>query len=109
MFHAFFDRLYYETEIYQAFKTVCLDKLLADGYFDMSKYIYARIKKEAMLSRLLSCHSRYSKLYKNAYPTKENIADLWFREMDPDQNPEAAYPVKMSGFGAEYLPEISYI
>ena len=32
----FFDDLYYIEDIQQAFKNICLDKMLSDGYFDMS-------------------------------------------------------------------------
>lgn len=42
----FFDDLYYIEDIQQAFKNICLDKMLSDGYFDMSAYIFGRLKKE---------------------------------------------------------------
>ena len=77
MFFFFFNELYYEFPIQQAFKNICLDKMLPDGYFDMSKYIFARIKKEDMLSKLILANSKYSVLYKGSYPTKENAVNLW--------------------------------
>lgn len=36
MFFFFFDGLYNITGIQKAFKNVCLDKMLSDGYFDNS-------------------------------------------------------------------------
>ena len=85
MFFFFFDQLYYEFPIQQAFKNICLDKMLVDGYFDMSKYIFARIKKEDMLSKLILANSKYSILYKGSYPTKENAVNIW-REAIYTQN-----------------------
>lgn len=77
MFLFFFDELYNIAEVKQAFKNICLDKMLSDGYFDMSMYIFARIKKDDMLSKLILCKSHYAILYKNPYPTKENAVKLW--------------------------------
>ena len=48
MFSFFFERLYHIQDIQQAFKNICLDKMLSEGYFDMSLYIYGRIKKKKM-------------------------------------------------------------
>ena len=83
MFFFFFDQLYYEFPIQQAFKNICLDKMLVDGYFDMSKYIFARIKKEDMLSKLILANSKYSILYKGSYPTKENAVSVWRETIYP--------------------------
>ena len=47
-FNFFFDDLYWVEEVQQAFKMICMDKMLSDGYFDMSIYIYGRIKKDEM-------------------------------------------------------------
>ena len=52
MFSFFFERLYHIQDIQQAFKSICLDKMLSEGYFDMSLYIYGRIKKEDVRGRL---------------------------------------------------------
>ena len=62
-FFFFFDELYDIPDIKVAFKTICLDKMLSDGYFDMSAYIFARIKKADMLSKLNSVGSKYEILY----------------------------------------------
>lgn len=76
-FYFFFDDLYYVRDIQQAFKQVCLDKMLSDGYFDMSVYIYGRIKKEDMYATLVSHHSKYAVLYKDSYPRQDNAAAVW--------------------------------
>lgn len=51
--------------------------MLSDGYFDMSMYIFARIRKDDMLSKLVLGKSRYAVLYKKSFPTKENAVNLW--------------------------------
>ncbi len=76
-FYYFFDELYYIKDIQQAFKNVCLDKMLSDGYFDMSVYIYGRIRKEDMCARLSARKSIYAVLYKEAYPKKDNASSAW--------------------------------
>ena len=89
MFFFFFEELYDIVEVKQAFKNICLDKMLLDGYFDMSKYIYARIRKNEMLSKLILCKSRFAILYKNSYPTEKNAVELWrqfFNNNESDGN-----------------------
>ena len=76
-------------DIQQAFKTICLDKMLADGYFDMSAYINGRIKKEDMYAALSAQGSRFSILYKNAIPKQDDAYDVWKKliqnnTVDPD-------------------------
>lgn len=77
MFFFFFNELYNITEIQKAFKNICLDKMLSDGYFDMSIYIFARVRKDDMLSKLVLGNSRYAILYKNSYPTEEKAVNFW--------------------------------
>lgn len=77
IFVFFFEQLYYINVIQQAFKSVCLDKMLADGYFDMSVYIYGRIHKDDMYAKLKKENSPYSILYRNSYPKPENAYDFW--------------------------------
>lgn len=76
-FFFFFEELYYIKDIQQAFKSVCLDKMLADGYFDMSMYINARIHKDAMFAKLKNENSKYAVLYQNSYPKSENAYRFW--------------------------------
>lgn len=74
----FFEDLYYTNEdICQALKKICLDKMLADGYFDMSTYIFGRIRKEDMYASLTAHRSKYAALYRGAYPKKDTIASEW--------------------------------
>lgn len=83
MFFFFFD-LYYISVIKQAFQKVCLNKMLSDGYFDMSTYIFARINKEEMLSALITSKSPYAILYKNSYPKKDNAITMWYKYFNND-------------------------
>lgn len=73
----FFDELYYIKDVQQAFKNVCLDKMLSDGYFDMSVYIFGRIRKEDMYARLSARKSIYAILYKEAFPKQEDAYSVW--------------------------------
>jgi hypothetical protein len=77
MFFFFFDHLYYDQAIHQAFKNICLDKMLFDGYFDMSIYIFGRIKKEDIRGRLAAAKSKYVVLYESAYPKQDTAYDIW--------------------------------
>lgn len=83
-FFFFFDELYNVSAIQQAFKNICLDKMLSDGYFDMSSYIFGRIKKDDIYAKLTSERSKYARLYKSTYPTKDNASNLW-RNLFPEQ------------------------
>lgn len=76
-FFFFFEELYHLDTIQQAFKMVCLDKMLADGYFDMSIYINARIHKDDMYAKLKKEDSPYSILYRDPYPKPENAYRFW--------------------------------
>lgn len=51
--------------------------MLSDGYFDMSVYIYGRIRKEDMYARLTANKSNYAVLYKGAFPKQENAYSVW--------------------------------
>lgn len=77
MFFFFFDELYDIPDIQQAFRNICLDKMLSDGYFDMSMYIYARIRKDDMFFKLSQSKSRYAVLYKAPFPKKNTAVNLW--------------------------------
>ena len=60
-----------------AFEKICLDKMLSDGYFDMSFYIYGHIFKEEMFARLTVQKSRFAALYRGTYPKEENAVSVW--------------------------------
>lgn len=91
LFFFFFDELDYIKEIHQAFKNICLDKMLSDGYFDMSIYIYGRIKKEDMYARLTAHESKYAILYKGKYPSKENAFSIWQEKINKQTYSDANY------------------
>ena len=77
----FFDDLYYIEDIQQAFRNVCLDKMLSDGYFDMSAYIFGRLKKEDIYARLVASKSRYAVLYQGRFPNKNTASSVWRQKM----------------------------
>ena len=99
-FYFFFDDLYHIVDIQRAFKQVCLDKMLSDGYFDMSLYIYGRIKKEDMYAQLASHRSKYAVLYKDSYPKQENAANMW-REKFGNQFNEDSNEIEVPEMTAE--------
>lgn len=76
-YYYFFDTLYDIIDIQQAFKNICLDKMLSDGYFDMSAYIYGRIKKEDMYASLKAHKSKYASLYSRSFPKWDTAYDAW--------------------------------
>lgn len=90
MFFFFFNSLYFIHEVQQAFNIICLNKMLSDGYFDMSIYIYGRIKKEEIRGRLISEKSKYVILYEGAYPKKETAYDMWNRKMGSQPKEDTA-------------------
>lgn len=83
-FFSFFDELYNVRAIQKAFKNICWNKMLSDGYFDMSSYIFGRIKKYDIYAKLTGEKSKYALLYKTTYPTKENASNLW-KNLFPEQ------------------------
>ena len=77
MFFFFFEELHHEPIIQKAFKMTCLDKLVTDGYFDMSIFIYGRIKKSDMLEKLYAINSKFTILYSLPRPKSENALGFW--------------------------------
>lgn len=65
---------------------ICMDKMLADGYFDMSMYIYARIKKDEMYAKLVAHKSEYAVLYRGAYPNQDNVLSKWKSKLHKTEN-----------------------
>ena len=51
--------------------------MLSDGYFDMSAYIYGRLKKENIYAELANAKSEFAVLYQGSYPTQENAPTVW--------------------------------
>ena len=100
----FFDDLYYIRDIQQAFKNVCLDKMLSDGYFDMSVYIFGRLKKEDMYVRLVSSKSKYAALYQGRFPNKDTASSVWRQKMVED-----AYSISDGETELTYLESIAIV
>ena len=73
----FFDNINDEPIIQAAFRMVCGDKLMHDGYCDMDEFINKRKTKSEILDSLLSIYSPFVDLYKMPYPSSENIVEKW--------------------------------
>ena len=61
--------------------------MLSDGYFDMSAYIYGRLKKENIYAELISAKSEFAVLYQGSYPTQDNALAVWHEKIgngEPD-------------------------
>ena len=85
-FFFFFDKLETIPTINQAFFNICLNKILYDGYFDMSRYIFARSSKEEMTYRLAVDKSKYIKLFQIDYPDKEVAYEKWYQLFPENDN-----------------------
>lgn len=77
MFFFFFNDLYFIPDIKQAFRNICLDKMLVDGWFDMSRFIHVRYTKEYMLFNLTRNKSKYAILFSERYPDPRNAFKKW--------------------------------
>lgn len=101
MFYFFFEELYYKQAVQEAFQNICLDKMLSDGYFDMSVYIYGRIRKEDMYASLTAHKSRYAVLYQGAYPKEDTASSEWHIKIEEkdyaNDTPQAALTYEESG------------
>lgn len=80
MFFFFFQELYNIPTIQQAFKNICFDKMLSDGYFDMNQYINKRITKEQFYLSLVKEKSEYAILFdrNKKYPKAESAVNYWY-------------------------------
>lgn len=76
-FFFFFDRLYDIPDVFHAFNKICVEKMLHDGYCDMSSFVNAQISQEEMLYRLANCKSKYIELYQHPYPDYETAYQQW--------------------------------
>ena len=96
-FFFFFEQLETIPTINQAFFKICLNKILYDGYFDMSRYIFERSSKEEMIYRLAIDKSKFIKLYQIDYPSKENACEKWYQlfpENEDKVNREKLTPIE---------------
>lgn len=76
-FFFFYDSLYRIKDIRDAFEIIVCNKLLADGYVDLSAFLGAKLKKEVILEKLVKANSKYAILYTNSYPDKNRILETW--------------------------------
>ena len=79
MFFFFFDELYWIQDIQQAFKNVCLKKMLFDGYIDMSQFISKTLNKEQVYNELKKSNSKFAVLYdrKEKFPKPDDAHAFW--------------------------------
>lgn len=75
----FFNELYLIEDIRQAFKNVCLKKMLLDGYVDMSPFIGKTLNKEQVYNQLKETNSKYAVLYdrKEKFPKPDSAYAFW--------------------------------
>ena len=59
---------------------------MSDGYFDMSTYIYGRIKKDEMYASLTAHKSKYAALYRGSYPKQETAVSEWREKLKQSEN-----------------------
>lgn len=76
----FFYELYTIPAIRYAFEQICVNKMLDDGYCDMSSFIEGKITQEEMLYRLTSVKSKYVELYR--YPYQPYNGNVWDKSYD---------------------------
>ncbi len=77
-FFFFLEKLYADYTIQQAFRKICLDKMLIDGYFDMRKYVKGKTDRLEFYVKLKNRKSLFADLFKNEYPkTYDEIMNLW--------------------------------
>ncbi len=76
-FFFFFHNLESILTINQAFSNICLNKILHDGYIDLSRYIFEKSSKAEMTYRLALDKSKFIKLFQTDYPNKEYAYKIW--------------------------------
>lgn len=84
-FFFFMKNLEDEPIIHEAFKIICFDKMLIDGYCNMNKYITGEIDKNEMLAKLKKENSFYAALYMEPYPSsQEELKSKWMHLLPND-------------------------
>lgn len=76
-YYNYYEALSFYPAVRQAFKLICFNKMLFDGYVDMNLYISGRIKKNDIYSSLKINNSDYAGLYVKRYPNIENALQTW--------------------------------
>ena len=99
IFFFFFDDINEHPIVQKALWLVCGNKLVKDGYCDMSEYIYSRIDKREILLELEKSKSKFSELYKKSYSNEKSAYSNWidfFREyFINDENCETEYTLSL--------------
>lgn len=98
MFFFFFfqEQLYNDEIVRQAFKKICLDKMLIDGYFDMHKYTEGKVDRLELYVKLKRHKSNFADLFKNGYPkTRDEIMTLWYSVSGKNANHNDNYSDKI--------------
>ena len=75
---------------------ICMDKMLSDGYFDMSIYIYGRIKKDEMYAKLVAHKSKYAVLYRGAYPNQDNALSVWNSKVQKQESIDNGQKIELT-------------
>ena len=104
MFFFFFNELYTIADIKIAFKNICLRKMLSDGYFDMSTYIYGKLSKEELYAKLIGKKSKYAKLYQIDYPKEIEAYDVWMTNFGSNED-----VVCNSDYNSDYEESIAIV
>ena len=73
-----------------------MDKMLSDGYFDMSIYIYGRIKKDEMYAKLVARKSKYAVLYRGAYPNQDNARSVWNSKVQKQESVDNEQKIELT-------------
>lgn len=103
MFFFFFDDLYYRPAVHKAFKMIMLDKMLKDGYFDISIYVGGSIRKRDIVDRLKSEGSKYCALYEEGYPRPDDAVQEWDRRLSIDNDARYEEDVALTKTEAEAI------
>ena len=80
MFFFFFSNNNIDSLVKQAFKIVCIDKLLKDEYVDMGEFIFGSVNKEDYLKALRENSSDLTTLYRKVSPKNEKEAEANWSE-----------------------------
>ncbi len=75
---------------------ICMDKMLYDGYFDMSAYIYGRINKEEIHAKLTVHKSKYAVLYSGSYPNQDNALYEWESKIQGSESANDNHKAKLT-------------
>ena len=70
--------------------------MLSDGYFDMSAYIYSRIKKENMYASLKAHKSKYAVLYQESYPKQDTALEVWRQRIGDPSYEDGTYAPELT-------------